>query len=340
MTALQQYDRLEAAGLWRDGDTAQRRDVIVGLRDATIVLTDPKTDMPLTQWSLPAIVRVSEVAGFVTFASHQDGGETLEIDDTAMIAALDQVRRAIDRRRKRPGRLRQALMAAGASVVIGIAAIWMPLRMNSFTAARLPDAARAAIGAMALADIEITAGSACTARMGQIAAESLARRVNPAHPPKILVLRTGLARPTALPGNMILLPYDLVSTVEGPDVLAGLVLAEQARANAQDPILAVLHHAGFLASFRLLSSGALPPNALDGYGVALANAVPAGIDPAQLQAEFAAAKITAQPYLTALGADAPADMADPMATESAAGVSDPAVLDDAAFLGLQYICGT
>jgi hypothetical protein len=331
MTALHQYQRLEAAGLWRDSKDAQRREVIIGLRDATIVLTDPKTDMPLTQWSLPAIVRIGEMAGFVTFASAEDGLETLEIDDPAMIAAFDKLRHVIDRRRRRPGRLRGALMAGAVTAVIACAAIWLPLRLTSFTATRLPEAARAAIGALALADIQKTTGSACNAHMGLIAAQNLARRINAADPPSILVMRTGLPRPIALPGGMILLPADVVSAADGPDLLAGIVLAEMARARGHDPLADILNYAGFVASLRLLSSGALPNDALAGYGIALAAHDPAPLDPVLLQEAFAQAKISAQPYLDT--ANSFADMTDPLPNGSA-----PIVLEDADFLGLQYIC--
>lgn len=331
MTALHQYQRLEAAGLWRDGKDAQRREVIIGLRDATIVLSDPKTDMPLTQWSLPAIVRISEMAGFVTFASAEDGLETLEIDDPAMIAAFDKLRRVIDRRKRKPGRLRNVLMAASAVFVITSAVIWLPFQLTTYTAARLPEAARAAVGALALADIQKTTGSACNAHMGQIATQNLARRINSANPPLIAVMRTGLNRATALPGGLILLPAEVVSAADGPDLLAGIILAELVRARLHDPLADVLNHAGFVASLRLLSSGALPSNALAGYGIALAANDPAPLDPVLLQDAFAQAKISAQPYLD--WAKGVAGVIDPMPTGS-----DPAVLEDADFLGLQYIC--
>lgn len=333
MTALHQYQRLEAAGLWRENHAAQRREVIVGLRDATIILMDPKTEMPLTQWSLPAITRLQEINGFVTYASASDGIETLEIDDTAMIAAFDKLRNVIDRRRRRPGRLRSALILGAATTVIIATAIWMPLRLTSFTAERLPQAARAQIGALALADIQKTTGSACNTRIGQIASENLARRLDPTRPPQILVMRAGLPRPMALPGGMILLPYDMIAAAEGPDYLAALILAEMVRATTHDPTMTILQHAGFLASFRLLSSGNLPAGALDGYGLSVANKAPAPVDLQQLQIAFQDAKITALPYLEASAVEF--GLTDPMPNGS-----DPIVLDDADFLALQYICGT
>jgi hypothetical protein len=144
-------------------------------------------------------------------------------------------------------------------------------------------------------------------------------------------MRTGLQRPTALPGGMILLPNEVVSAAVDPDQLAGIVLAEMARARANDPLTEILNHAGFVASLRLLSSGALPANALAGYGISLAVTDPAPLDPLLLQEAFALAKISAAPYLDR--AKDVSGIIDPMPTGS-----DPIVLEDADFLGLQYIC--
>jgi hypothetical protein len=338
MTALHQYSRLEAAGLWRSAPSAQRREVIIGLREATIVLLDPKTDLPLAQWSLPAIVRTGEYEGFVIYASHEDMEETLEIDDPAMIAALDKVRSALDRRRKKPGRLRMALLASACAALGGIVAIWMPMRLYDFVAYRLPDAARAEIAALALADIASVSGSPCTGRLGEQASRDLARRLSPDPPFGILVVPEGITQPATLGDGTVVLPYSLVEAVDGPDSLAGLVLAQQARMAQTDPILPVLHHAGLLATLRLMSSGALPDGALKGYGLALIAAEgqaaqDSGAIVADLAARFAAAKIKMAPYGSYANLPELAALPDPFAQGS-----EPPVLDDAAFLGMQYIC--
>ena len=57
MTALKKYQRLESPGLWRDTPEAQRREVVVAFREATLVLSDPRTERALTHWSLPAVER-------------------------------------------------------------------------------------------------------------------------------------------------------------------------------------------------------------------------------------------------------------------------------------------
>ena len=54
MTVLAEYQRLEAEGVWRADEDAQRRDVIVSIGEATLTLTD-LNEVALTHWSLPAI---------------------------------------------------------------------------------------------------------------------------------------------------------------------------------------------------------------------------------------------------------------------------------------------
>ena len=341
MTALHQYSRLEAAGLWRSAPNAQAREVIVGLRKATIVLLDPKSEMPLTQWSLPAVVRLGEGDGLVIYASHADGQETLEIDDHTMIDALDRVRTALERRRKKPGRLRTALLAASVIGVIGGMALWLPFGLYGFTAKRVPDAVRRDIAAMAMRDIATISGSACAGAAGLIAASDLARRVSmvqgslpePGKHPQIAVLREGLAATAALPDGTILLPYRVIEQADGPDSLAGIILAARISAQTTDPLLPALRHAGIGAAFHLLSRGTLPNGALDGYGLALADMPANDIDPAQLHAAFVSAQITSAPYAALV-----ADTSLSALPDAAPDGSMPDVLDDAAFLGLQYMC--
>ena len=59
MTALKEYDRIEATGLWRANADAQRREVIVSIGDATLTISD-HNDRALAHWSLPAIERANQ----------------------------------------------------------------------------------------------------------------------------------------------------------------------------------------------------------------------------------------------------------------------------------------
>jgi hypothetical protein len=59
MTALSEFQRLEAQGSWRESPDARLREVVVSFGDATLMLSDPKSDTPLSHWSLPAVTRLN-----------------------------------------------------------------------------------------------------------------------------------------------------------------------------------------------------------------------------------------------------------------------------------------
>ena len=108
-TALDRYQRLEAAALWRPAPGAQRLDVIVSLGEATLTITDIR-DRVQAHWSLAAIARANPGAEPAIYHPDADPGETLEIaeGEDEMIAAIETLSSAIARQRPKPGRLRLA----------------------------------------------------------------------------------------------------------------------------------------------------------------------------------------------------------------------------------------
>ena len=79
MTALAEFEKIEAVAVWRSDASAQRRDVVVALGDATLTILDMQ-DRPLAHWSLPAVARANP--GKMPAIYHPDGDpeETLEFD--------------------------------------------------------------------------------------------------------------------------------------------------------------------------------------------------------------------------------------------------------------------
>ena len=133
MTALTKYQRLECVGLWRLTASAQLREVVVNLRDTTLVLADPRNEMALSHWSLPSVERVNpgEMPALFTPGRLEDGtpNETVEIDDGQMIAALETVRSTLIRRRAKPGRLRGIGLVLGVTFVVIFGVFWLPEAM-------------------------------------------------------------------------------------------------------------------------------------------------------------------------------------------------------------------
>lgn len=337
MTALRKYQRLESPGLWREHPQARRREVIVGLREATIILSDPKNEMALAQWSLPALERLNPGEVPALFGPGADAPETLEVDDRDMIAALETVRTVLERRRPHPGRLRGAVLGAAALVVVGVVVFWLPGKLVQQTAAVLPAPTRDELGEFALADLGRLSGSACKSVSGRHAAAALATRLFPKTPPRIEVVRGALTAPLLLPGNLVVLPAALVEGSDGPDALSGHILAVEVANDGTDPVLALLDHMGLAATLRLLTSGATSSSAVAGYAETLL-ATPApepGAGP--LLAAFRAANLSATPYALSLGAGDPLGQAliagDPFPDGSGS-----VLLTDEAWIQFQAIC--
>lgn len=300
MTALKKYQRLESPGLWRDTPEAQRREVIVAFRDATLVLSDPRTDVPVSHWSLPAVERVNPGKSPAVFSPGIGPDETLEIDDPDMIAAIETVRGATRRSTPRPGRLRNSIIAGVTLAIVAVGIIFLPDALLRHTAQVLPAAARAEIGEAALADVIRLTGAPCSSPLGTRALGLMSERLFGGAGTRLLVMRDGLKGAVHLPGNIVLLSDDMLTSATLPEVPAGFALAETLRAERSDPLLAVLRHAGLSATMRVLTSGILPDGALAGWGEVLLTTLPAPLPDEALLTRFETAAVSSGPYGFAL----------------------------------------
>lgn len=273
LTALKQYQRLECAGLWQDTSDVQRRDVVVSIGETSLVMRDPRNEQVVAHWSLPAVKRQNGHSLPALYQPGQDTTESLELSDPDMIAALETVQKEIGAARAQPGRLRGAILLFLGILLGGGIVTWLPDALRNHTASVVPPSVRAEIGQMAFDDITRLTGTPCTEPQAQAALAGLSGRIaNAPSPPILLVMREGLRRPGQLPGDIILLPPSLITGEDGPQALAAAIAAEVAQSTVADPLLPILAHAGLQATFTLLTTGALPDDALKGYGEAFLDA--------------------------------------------------------------------
>ncbi len=337
MVALKKYARIESVGLWRPTADAQRREVIAVLGDATLTIKT-STDAPLAHWSIAAIDRANP--GQTPARYHPDGdpGEELELaaDETEMVDAIETLRRAIDRARPRPGRLRWLGLAASAAAVIAAAVFWLPGALVDHTLSVVPDVGRKEIGQALMTRIQRVTGPACGTSSNT---SSLARLGSRLGAPRLAVMRGGIEGALHLPGGQILLARQLLEDHEEPDVVAGYILAEQSLARQSDPLREVLDHGGPLAAFRLLTSGRLAPDMLDAYAEHMLTRPQTEPDRAALMAAFADAQVRSTPYAYARDITGESVLelieADPMRGQPV----NP-LLSDADWLRLQSVCGS
>ncbi len=336
MTALKQYQRLEAAALWRAGPEAQRRDVIVSLGDATLTITD-MNDRPLGHWSLAALERINPGQLPALFHPAGDDAETLEIagDETAMLDAISKLRNALERGRSRPGRLRAVSVLGSLGLLATVLALWLPGAVQRHAVKVVPDIQRKAIGQALLGRIERVSGQACNTASS---APVLARLAGRTGAQRLAVLPAGLASSHILPGGIILLNRALIEDHEDPAVAAGAILAERTRAEASDPLAALLQHSGTVEAFRLLTTGLISRAALDSYAEEALTLPRPALQDEDLLAQFAEASIPSTPYAYAIDITGETVLglieADPMSGQ----MQDP-VLPDRDWVLLQSICG-
>ncbi|MBF9060327.1 hypothetical protein HKCCSP123_14170 [Rhodobacterales bacterium HKCCSP123] len=337
MTALEQYSRLEATGLWREAPDAQRRDVLVALGDATLMISTP-AEVALTHWSLPAVARLNPGRRPALYAPGAETEERLEIEDPDMIEAIETVRAAIDRHRPHPGRLRLWIGGGIAALLLGIGVFWLPEALTRQTVALLPEASREEIGNRLLQEIGRLAGPICTSPRGSTALNRLARRSFGEDAPRVALLPTSIPETLALPGGILVANAGLVEDYETPEVLAGYLLAEDVRRTETDPMLTLLTEAGLGATLRLLTTGQIDEDPLHAHAASLLSREAPPVADGPLLARFEAAGISSLAYAFARDVSGETVLglieADPMRGQQAA-----PLLSDADWVSLQDICG-
>lgn len=336
MTALREYQRLEASGLWRATPEDQRREVIVSVGEATLTISD-MNDRALTHWSLAAVERKNPGHFPAIYYPDGDPGETLELaeGETAMIEAIERLRAAITRARPRPGRLRLVGVGASVAAVLLLLLVWLPGAMQRHTVQVVPGIKRQEIGEALLGRIERVAGRACETPETRPVLQRLARRTGAR---RLVVLRTGVPGTLHLPGGIILMNRSVIEDYEDPAVAAGYVLVERARAQQVDPLAEFLDHGGPVATFRLLTTGHVTKAALDRYAEQVVTAPRPALSDAQILAAFARAAVPSTPFAYAQDITGESVLglieADPMA-----GKEPEPVMPDRDWVLLQGICG-
>lgn len=341
MTALEKYQRLEAAALWREGADAQRRDVILSIGEATITISDLQ-DRPLTHWSIAALTRANP--GALPALYHPDGDpeETLELsgDEAEMIEALEQLGRAVARRRPHRGRLRMSIVGGFAAGVLALGLFWLPGALKGHALSVLPQVKRDEIGARLFAEVQDLTGTPCVTPGGTRALSLLAARVTPEgrRVPQLHVVRSGLRETIHLPGGILIMGRGVVESYEDPEIPAGFVVAEMQRAAARDPMDRLLDDAGIGAVLRLLTTGSLTAETLGDHARNLLSAEPAQIAAEPLLEGFRAAGVQSRPY--AFARDITGETVLPLVEGDPypSGAPEP-VMRDADWLRLQSICG-
>ena len=338
MTALTDFQRLEAQGSWRSAPDAPLREVIVSVGEATLVLSDPKTDRPLSHWSLPAVVQLNPGAMPAIYAPGIEGAdETVAIDDPLMIQAITRVQGAVASHRAHTGRLRSGLIVLAILAGLGWLVFWLPGALVTHAARIAPPAQARDIGMAILADLEREAGAVCRRDSGQAVLDWLAPQLLGADA-TIRVVPGPLGGARRLPGQVYVMGSDLLQTAPGPEAAAAHLIAAQLATTDESLRQAAVHHAGLLASLRLMTLGCLPEDAVQGFSAAmLRDPAPRPTD-ADFLLSLAERGIPAEPYARTI--DPTGQSVIPLIEGDPFRDAPPArpLLTDEQWLALQQIC--
>ncbi len=335
MTALDRYVRLESDALWRSGPDMQRRDVTLSFGDATLVIADG-AGRPLAHWSLPALNRLNPGELPANYTPDEDESEILEIADTTMVEAIEEVSKALAKSRPHPGTLRHWLTGGLIIATLLLAVFWLPGALTRQTLAVVPMPKRAEIGNAMLGYVQTETGAICQSPRANAATRQLAIRLFGADTTARIVVVPALPQPAvALPGGLIVLDYNALQSSDDPAAAAGFVLASTATVLRIDPLERLLRDAGLSVTFRLLTTGDIPANVLrDNAQSTLVN--PIAADPGRLRRALADANIPQGPYRAA--SDKRTGSTPDLGTDPLEGRSVPLILNDSDWVALQNIC--
>ena len=299
-TAIDGLVRLETPATWHPGGGAPPREVYAAIGTAELVILGPD-EAALDHWSLPAIRRRDGGGVPARYGPGEAGDETLEISEPEMIDALDRVLAAVEGGRRRPGRLRAAILAALLAPALGAAVVWGPGALRDHAARVLPPAQHEEIGDRLLVALAALTGPPCGGLLGDEALGGLRVRLLPTDPVRLRVVQDLPMPALALPGDLLVMSNDTLLAQDDPAVAAGHVVATRAGAATDPPLLRFLDGVGTGGVLRLLTSGALPQAAYAAHVEALIARPPAPPPDDALRPAFVRARLDWAPYAQATG---------------------------------------
>lgn len=336
MTALDRYVRLESDALWRASPDAQRRDVVIAFGDATLVISDP-AGRPLTHWSLPALIRQNPGETPAIYVPDEDGSELLEISDTTMIGAIEEVRKALAKAQPHPGKLRHWLTGGFAALAVLLGIFWLPDALIRQTLSVVPEPKRQEIGNQMLSYMLPRTGPVCRSPRGDLAAARFAERLFDGDTQGAIKFVRDLPQGAlAIPGGLVILDASIAQLSDDPAAAAGFILASRAAIENSDPLENLLIQEGLRTTFRLLTTGQIDNTILDQNAQNLITAQATEPDPETLHDMLAAAQIPHAPYIAA--SDRFSGNTPDLGTDPLAGQQVPLILDDSDWVALQNIC--
>jgi hypothetical protein len=272
---------------------------------------------------------------------HPDGDveERLEFaaSEKDVVEDIEKLRLVIDRRRPKPGRLRLMIVAFIFATLASLGIFWLPQAVKNYALRVVPSVKQQEIGLKLLSLISEFTGKPCDSAMANNSLAMLTEKTLRGQG-SLYILPDGITQAAHLPGNIILISRELVEDYEDPDVAAGFVLMEQLRSEKNDIFKNLLEYSGTLATFQLLTTGALKDETLQKYSQHILLQPKQTIATSRVIAGFQELKLRMSPYAFALDVTGEQTLAL-IEADGLATWAFESSLSDADWVRLQNICG-
>ena len=259
---------ISGTGIFFDGNTSARQDVVVELAPADLVVRSPHGQV-LAQWPYGELDQVHSPDHVLRLSHGRESLARLEIRDIDFAAAIDDMAAGVDR----TGTVQRRMsMKVAALVVVAVASIGsMALFALPALATRLtpllPTGVEGKLGQAVDAQLRATlesdvrgmpldCGGAEGETPGRAALSILTERLESEAalpvPLRVGVMRRKEPNAIALPGGQIYLFEGLIAKAQTPDELAGVIAHELGHVARRDGVKAVLETAGLSFLFGMV----------------------------------------------------------------------------------------
>lgn len=259
---------ISGPGIFFDGNTTARRDVVVELTPAALIVRDAGGQI-LAQWPHAEIDQVVSPDQVLRLGHGRASLARLEIRDPAFAVAIDEAAARVDRtgtvQRRMSMKMAALLIVAVASIatmaLVALPALasrltpLMPLGVERRLGQAVDAQLRATLG-RGSANAPLECGETEKEKAGHAALAVLLGRLEAGAalpmPLRAGVLRRKEANAIALPGGQIYVFEGLIARAETPDELAAVIAHEIGHVARRDGVKAVLETAGLSFLFGML----------------------------------------------------------------------------------------
>lgn len=336
MTALNEYERLECTGLWKESFTSQRQEVLILFGENSLILRN-SAGMAVSHWSLPAIQRINKLEHPALYRPGKESVETLEIDDRIMIDAISKITKIIDQRRPKHGKIRMYILVSIIIFLLTFSIIWIPQRLVEHTLAVTLETNKLALGRSLLKEISKLSGTPCKSKLGDAALINLKKRLLGESNHTLVIVPDSRKKVFSLPGNIHVIDKTVLEDHDTPEVAAGYIYSAIARTENSQPFESFIRTARTSTILRFLITSKIKDDVLQKYAEKMLIHPNLKVKYPYLLKKFQNKIVSTKPFAYAI--DVTGDTTSLLIDgDPYLGKSPPLLIPDSMWLSLQKIC--